>query len=348
MVREFLSWWLRQLLGLLPARWRQSRSGMEARDAVLLLLQEPAQARPATVELMLRRQGRGGRLGRFLLDGSGLQALRAAAGSPARRGAVRLVLPAHLLLEQQVTLPLAAERELDSVLRYEMDRLTPFRPDAVFWSRIVERRDRQNGRVQIRLRLVPKVMIGAVLEALATVGLTPALLESAADPARQIALAAPHASPWRQRSWAVAGAVCAALLLATIAIPFVQQSLQAGRVEARIEALRPQVDLAEALRRRLTDQAASADIVAAEGARVGDALRALSDVTDVLPDDTYLYELTLRDRILTLSGQSAAAARLIPTLAADPALRNPTFSAPITRNELTGSEGFSIRAETVP
>ena len=99
-------------------------------------------------------------------------------------------------------------------------------------------------------------------------------------------LAAVRASPWRHRSWALAGAVCAALLVAAVAIPFVQQSVEADRIEARIEALRPQVELAEALRRRLTDQAASADVVAAEGARVGDALRALADVTDVLPDDT--------------------------------------------------------------
>ncbi|HYZ64615.1 MAG TPA: PilN domain-containing protein, partial [Acetobacteraceae bacterium] len=64
-----------------------------------------------------------------------------------------------------------------------------------------------------------------------------------------------------------------------------------------------------------------------------------------LPDDTYLYELSLRDRVLTVSGQSAAAARLIPLLAADPAVRNPAFAAPVTRNETTGAESFSIRAE---
>jgi hypothetical protein len=46
-----------------------------------------------------------------------------------------------------------------------------------------------------------------------------------------------------------------------------------------------------------------------------------------------------------MSGQSATAARLISALAADPAIRNPAFSAPVTRNETTHTDLFSIRAE---
>ena len=81
---------------------------------------------------------------------------------------------------------------------------------------------------------------------------------------------------------------------------------------------------------------------------MGDPLRVLADLTDILPDDTSLIELSLRDRALSIAGQSAAAARLIPALAADPAIRNPAFAAPVTRNELSGIEDFSIRAEVAP
>ncbi len=297
--------------------------------------------------MSLPRQRGAGRLGRFALDGRGLEALRAALGG-ARRGAVRLALPPRLILEQQVALPLAAERDLDTVLRYEMDRLTPFPADSVFWSWALEGRDRQRGRLLLRLRLVPKAAIEQVLAALASVGLRPALLESAAEPARSVSLSDVHGRGRRARGSALFVAACACLVVAAIALPFVRQELAFRRLDARIAELRPGVEAADALRQRLLAQAASADVMAGEAARVGDALKILADLTDVLPDDTHLYELSLRDRVVTMGGESAAAARLIPALAADPAIGNPGFTAPVTRNPISGAEAFSIRAEMRP
>jgi general secretion pathway protein L len=65
----------------------------------------------------------------------------------------------------------------------------------------------------------------------------------------------------------------------------------------------------------------------------------------MLPDDTYLTLLTITQRKLSISGRSASAARLIGALAANPALRNPTFAAPVVRDETNGGEMFSIRVE---
>ncbi len=302
MLREVLAWWWRQLSDLLPARWRQARSGPQTRESVVLVLSEPSPGEAGTVEVTMQRPRGAGRLGRFGLDGKGLTALRAAIG-PSRRGPVRLAVPPRLLLEQQVTLPLAAERELDTVLRYEMDRLTPFAADSVFWSWRVESRDRQRGRVALRLRLVPKAAVEGVLEGLASVGLRPALIESAAEPERSVSLTGGHAGSRRPRGLALAAFACVALAVAAVAVPFIQQELASRRLDARIAALRPDVDAADALRSRFAQQAGSADVVAAEGARVGDALRVLADVTEVLPDDTHLFELTLRDRVLTISGE---------------------------------------------
>ncbi len=347
MVRVFLAWWGRQLQDLLPASWRQTRPAHETGDAVLLALAEPGRGQKPSLDVTRRRQRRDIPLGRFVVDDAGLSALRAAIGT-AGRGSIRLLLPPRLVLEQEVTLPLAAERGLETALRWEMDRLTPFPADAVFWSWLVERRDRARGRLHLRLRLVPKAVVAPVVEALAASGLQPALLASFADPTRVVKLTGKRPGRGSTRALAVASVVFAALLVAAIATPFVRQELAFRQLDARIAELRPEVDVADALRRRLSDRAASADVVAAEGARVGDALRALAAITDVLPDNTYLFGLTMRDRVLTLTGQSASAARLIPLLAADPAFRDPVFAAPVTRNEITDAETFSIRAEMRP
>ena len=80
------------------------------------------------------------------------------------------------------------------------------------------------------------------------------------------------------------------------------------------------------------------------------ALRAIAALTEILPDDTWLTELTLRQRKLTMAGRSAGAARLIGLLSADPTIRDAAFAAPVTRAEGTraesgGVDAFSIRAE---
>ena len=82
--------------------------------------------------------------------------------------------------------------------------------------------------------------------------------------------------------------------------------------------------------------------------KVGRPLVVLAATTSILPDDTYLTEMELRQRKLTLSGRSAGAARLIGALAGDAEFRNPGFSAPVTRLEALRAELFTINAEVTP
>ena len=352
MVALFLSWWLRQLTGLLPLAWRpdalDAAAAEAARDSVILTLGPPAPGRAGpTVDATRRRRRRLLHLGRFGLDAAGLGALRSAIGT-GRHGPIRLSVPPGLLLEQPVTLPLAAERGLGTALRWEMDRLTPFSADAVFWTWRITERDRARGQLHLRLVLVAKAAIQTTVDALLAAGLAPARLEAAGDPARSIPLDGSHRAAPRRPLLLTGLAICAGLAMGAIAIPFVRQQTQLDQLDVAIAGLRPQMDVAEALRRRIAERAARTQIVAAEGARVGDALHILAVLTDLLPDDTSLYDLSLRDRVLTFGGQSTQAGRLIAILAADPAVRNPVFSAPVTRNEMTHTEAFAIRAEMQP
>jgi general secretion pathway protein L len=121
-----------------------------------------------------------------------------------------------------------------------------------------------------------------------------------------------------------------------------------AEVEARIAALQPRLREAEALQQRLDQAVASGSILAAAQAEFGDALAVLDALTAVLPDDTFLTDLTLKQRQVALRGQSANAARLIAALSAEPALRNPSFAAPVTRAAGGGPDLFAIAAEAAP
>ena len=340
MLHEFLTWWAEQLLTLVPARWRAGLSGPAA-PPFCVRVTDPFTTIPQDV--MLEARGQRKARTRYPLDADGVRRLRAAV-PPGQ--AIALSIPPDMVLEQAIILPLATEREPARVLAYEMDRLTPFAADEIFWTWAVERRDRAAGRVHYRLSLVPKAFLAPLLDLLAGAGIRPAAIEVMAGGAvRMLALEQPRSTMWRRRRVPIAAAACAVLAVAIAAMPFVALSVQADRIDTQIAALRPGVDRAEALRRTLTSRAASSDAVQVQRARVGDALDVLATITAALPDDTFLNELSLRSRVVTISGQSGAAARLIGDLAAEPSLRNPAFIAPVMRSETGGGEGFAIRVE---
>ena len=130
-------------------------------------------------------------------------------------------------------------------------------------------------------------------------------------------------------------------------MPVVRQELAIRAAERRVAAAKPGVALVDGLRRRLAANISGTDLFAAESARVGNPLRALAAVTAALPDDTFLNNFSLRERTISLTGRSAAATRLIGTLASDPDLRDPAFDAPVTRIG-DKSDIFSIRLRLAP
>jgi general secretion pathway protein L len=339
MIDAFLAWWAQHLLAWLPARLRGTARLTDALVAEML----PGNG----LALLARRGGREAALGSFAPGAAGEASLRAALAG--RRGPLIARPSPGVLLARPVELPLAAERELGQVLRYEMDRLTPFAPDDLYWGWAVERRDRARGRLHVSLMLAPKAAVEPALAALRRAGARPSALEVAGtahliplDPGR------PRQERRLRQVLAAAAACCAVLALVAVGLPFALQSVASRKVERRIASLDPTVEETQALRRRIASGAAGAGVLAQQRAATGDALAVLATVTTLLPDTTYLSELTLHGRVLTLTGQSAAAAQLIPELSADPAIRDPAFIAPVTRNETARADQFSIRAELAP
>ncbi|WP_284944312.1 PilN domain-containing protein [Acidisoma cladoniae] len=351
MINQFMGWWARQLLSLLPDRMR-GREADEGQGFLISLVSVPG-ATHDTVDVSPHTGSRHGAFERLLLDDSGLARLRALRAR-APRAVVRLRLRAGSLLERDVVLPLAAERGLDQVLQYEMDRLTPFTAAETFWGWTVTRRDRAHARLHLRLTLGPRGAVAPIIDTLASAGARPALLEAPATPegdrVRRIDLSSREGKGGARVTPALrAGiALCAVLLLALIGLPFLRQSIALGDVGARIAALRPTVAEAARLRRDIEAQAAGGSMLAAARQQVGDPLRAIAAVTNALPDDSWLTDLTLQQRKLRIDGESRTAVQLIARLAADPTIIDPAFAAPVTRDDSTHADLFSISADVAP
>jgi len=344
-MREFFAWWFGQLAELLPQGFR--RTALTAVDAMVIKPIGPLGRGIEAVAVVLRRNGRETPLGRFALGATDLAEL------PRKTGrATVLRLSEQDVLGKTVTLPLAAERELDQVLGFEMDRETPFKAEEIYWSHRVGGADRQNGRLSVRLVLVPKATLAPLLTALSQFGIRPRRAEIADGPDAGAYVPldgdggrAHH--PSSRFMWSAA-ACCAVLGVAAVVTPFVRQELALSSLERKITAGRTSAAEADSLRQEIDRLAGSADFVESERDKAGRPLVVLAAATRVLPDDTYLTEMELQKRKVTLTGRSAAAARLIGPLAADGTFRNPGFAAPVTRVEALHTELFTINAEVAP
>ena len=340
MLTELFTWWARQMTSALPRRWL---AGARFSDAVLL--------RPSNLggvpglAAAVRRRGVETALGPIEPNGAVVRRLRSRRALP-----TLLALPATSLLQQQATLPLAAERDLGAVLGHEMDRLTPFSPADLFWTWRIQSRDRAAGRLVVRLLLVPKAAVAASLAAVQAAGLRPVSIEVATPGGvEHLPLSPPGGARSSRFGAQTAGLLCAALAVAVCAVPVVEQERAIARAEQATAELRPRVSAVEALRRRLAANTTGSDLFAVERNRVGNPLRALAAVTSALPDDTYLTAFAMRQRAVSLTGQSAAAVKLIGLLANDPDLRDPAFDAPVTRISGSGqADLFSIRVTLAP
>ena len=233
-----------------------------------------------------------------------------------------------------------------------MDRETPFKADEIYWNHRIEGADRQNRRMSVRLVLLPKANLAPLLTALGQFGIRPRRAEIADGPDAGAYLPlegdggrthrASHRLIW-------SAAVCCAILgVAAVVTPFVRQGRALASLDQQIAVGRTAAAEADSLRQEIDRLTGSADFVESERDKAGRPVAVLAAATRVLPDDTYLTEMELQKRKVTLTGRSAAAARLIGPLAADGSFRNPGFAAPVTRVEALHTELFTINAEVAP
>ena len=346
MFRKFFLWWFGQLAELVPGPLRGPDAATG--DALVITPAGPLSRTTHHVDVSLRRGGRQTSLGRFGISESRVDRVPRAAETPAV-----LRLDAGEVLGKTLALPLAAERQLDQVLEFEMDRETPFNAEELFWTYRLTRRDRQTGTLLVRLLLLPRAKLESLLAGLDEIGLKPSWAEIADGPDQGALVplsnhqTGPHGFARRWSVWA-AGAICIFLALASVLVPFARQSAESVDTERRIAADRQIAAEAEKLHQEIEQLSGSIGLVESERVKAGRPVAVLAALTRLLPDDTYLTEFTQQQRKVTLSGRSAAASRLIGMLAGDELLRNPAFTAPVTRIEATRSEVFSITAEVAP
>ncbi|GHA16503.1 PilN domain-containing protein [Oceanisphaera arctica] len=329
----FWQWWSRQLFSLLPASISHRLLGQKQRLCIYTGQEHyRLELTPHGEQLLLDDQA----------EQSGLLAdmLRQA-------DSIRLCLNSKDVLYTHVTLPAATAGNLADVLRFEMDRHTPFSADQVYFGYRLAERDKQQLLIRVELLLAPRAQVDSQLAELNLLGLVPTALANAEHPqAPLIPLQAPTsiAVSKARRLKTLQGALVLFMLFLLIAVPLYHRQNRIESLSTQLDIPRQRAEQTAELKRQLEELQQSRQFLARERARQPSALLLLDALTRQLPDHTWLSRFELRDGTVQLRGESANASELIGILEASPLFFDVRFSSPVTNNPATSKDRFMIDA----
>jgi Tfp pilus assembly protein PilN len=166
---------------------------------------------------------------------------------------------------------------------------------------------------------------------------------------RELDLLAPEkeGAGFRTASRAVTAALAVATVVLALAWPAgvaLRTRQEARRLDAEIASLRPDVTRVEDTLAVLGDLEGRIHILREAGSGREEPLLILRQLTERLPQGTWLTGLRVEDRKVEMDGLSPSANEIFPLLSRDGQFRKVEFASPITR-QADNLERFQIRSE---
>lgn len=336
-------WWTAALSDVLP---RDSRSWLQRQVPCLEVLPDGQ-----TEISVLSKKGR-----RLLvrLDHKGMEP-----GAGVARSAQRvfngdrfasLVVADREALRKTIELPIMATADLHDVLVHQIDRLTPYGPEQVYWGYAVAGHDHANRLIAVNLTVIPKSRVKPRLEVARTLQLNPrslALIDADQRISELVPLETSSSTGSRVTGWLPVAALLALNLLLVFAVlvqPYHRLLDRKAEVSAEMARVKPLAERAFRIRADLEAVMAVEEFLAAQHAMSIPILSVWRDVTRALPANAWLERLTVSTDKVQLTGYGQQAAQLIKRLEAVPSLADVSFLAPVTTSVRDGRERFQVGA----
>jgi general secretion pathway protein L len=349
-------WWTNELAQLVPdalsPQGRLSRLPLLTLEGeMLVLLPAPGTTAPegSSVDLASLDTARARAAVRSLLERAG-----------ETRGRARLALRREEALVRRVTMPLATEENLGQVLAFEMDRLTPFRAEDVYYDQRILSRDSNAGTLAALLAVARRDLVEARIERLRALGVSVqgvSLREEPAHPGAAIDLLPPEqrgeresrAERFLRRGLAAAVAV---LIVAVLFLPIWQKRETAIALGPLVGKARQDAEATDALAKDLERQVGDYNFLLAKKHGQYPALAYVEETSRLLPDNTWVAELQIKNtgktREIQIQGETNSSSKLIETMEQSALMQNAMTRGTVTRGSVPGTERFMISLEARP
>ena len=263
-----------------------------------------------------------------------------------------LLLPESRILRKEVLLPLATEANLRQALSFEMDRQTPFQAKDVFFDYKVLHRERESAQIRIDLVVTLKQPLLREIEQLTPLGLAPGGVDVELDgsPAG-LNLLPPDmrhkvVNSKMRTNWILAAAAVVLLIFVMAQSVWLRQH-QISEVEEAIDEVRGEAMQVQQLRDQIEDASEAAGFMQAQRSSALPTVKVLTEVTRVLPDDTFLDRLLIGGESVQMQGKSQNAQQLIEVLNSSPFFQNASFRGPTRLDTRSQKEIFDVTATLI-
>lgn len=261
------------------------------------------------------------------------------------RDSFALRLPEAWALKRTLTLPLAARRNLNNLLDFELDRQSPLDRGEVYHDHSIVRTDART--MDVAWRIVRRKNVDALIDVCRQAGIelaVVALVSDEAPPAGGTFPVSPAAVRLlRGRRWTVPALVLviALLTMAVVAGAYARNQQANDMLLAKVAATRSAAHSALRLEDGINATRARAAALVAEKQRP--MLTAmLAEATRLLPDGTWLTGFSYSDGEVRLQGYSSKASALIAIFDASPLFSGAEFRAPVVQAQDKSLEQFDL------
>ncbi len=323
-LREFLHWWGTELKNLLPPQWRQRFFRDKSR---LLIVADTAVDGPMTLW-----QGHDENWNRLSVEPAGdwSQRIHQLLNSDSAPDTdIIYVLPAGKALVRQIQLPAAARDNLDNVLKYELDRFVPFNPDQVRFAWRLEKNPeaQENDTIAVQVAVIPETEFDKHLRVLKDKGLSVDAMDvarpsgtQADSPPETVGVNLLPREIRRQKTNARTqlNVILAFILIGLLGLAMwnslANKRAQLAAVESQSKKLLTQARQAKQLQQQLQQAIVAANFIQQQKSHLPAAVPVLAELTERIPDDTFLQRVLLNRERLEISGLSDNANKLVSLL----------------------------------
>ena len=255
-----------------------------------------------------------------------------------------LLLPRKDVLLKKVYFPAQVKENLQRVLSYEIDRLTPFQADEVYFD-FRQLPSPSETQLQVELACVKRERVATWLQGLESAGRSPQRLQwpGAWSGANLLPNSGRRGNRGeRLLSWLLWGLVLL-LAAASLATPLLQKRQIVIGLGERMNAARAEANQATELRSQLEQAGKAANFTRFKRDNVLQVSELLRRLTEQIPDHTWVNQLNVAGgNRVDFRGESEHATELIEILSKDPAFRQIRFKSPVVGIRNTERERFHI------
>jgi general secretion pathway protein L len=344
-ISAFLHWWKGELVEILPAALKPASP---TAGTLLLALFQRQQ-----ITLFRRQATTWSELGSVDPDATAAEVSTVVGADGGRKQTIVARMQEEAILRRQMTLPLAAEKDLRQILSYQLDRLSPYPPEQIDFSYRILHHNYAERTLDVELCLVPKIELKRITDRMLAWGLMPDIVDFSSGDALTEPVVNLLSDPLTgnrpdtliSRGNKLLLMINALLVAALLAGQLMLRADHEEKLNTRVETMRLQADTTNKLRTQLEQLRSERDMLRNMKQERPAMVAVIDELSAILPDKTWLEKASYSNGEIRLSGLSSKASVLISDIENAALLENAAFQASVVQDDRSGGERFQISAK---